>query len=286
MTMRHALWCGVLLLAVPSFGQPPAQEPLRVVPVLLAGPEDQKAISAMFAQFAGAWNAGDSDRLGELFVPERGQIRSDTDTFDGRDRVRDFFAGALRGRFQGSRLTITAARPRMVSRADAVVTVSYELATATGPTVRGQFESFVSRNGHDGPWGLLQFSGDSFAGKTLAELRAVPRLPVTQSAVRALPVVPGQALRVGGNIREPKKLLDVRPDYPDEAKRQRVSGVVILECTIGPNGDVTSVKVLRGIPLLDQAAVDAVSQWRYEPTLVNSVPVAVIMTVTVNFQLG
>jgi protein TonB len=65
-----------------------------------------------------------------------------------------------------------------------------------------------------------------------------------------------------------------------------VQGVVILEATIGPRGDVTAVRVLRGIPLLDQAAIDAVKQWTYEPTLLNGVPVPVIMTVTVNYKLG
>ncbi len=97
---------------------------------------------------------------------------------------------------------------------------------------------------------------------------------------------PGQAVRVGGQIREPKKLKDVKPVYPDIAKQARVQGIVILECTISPQGKVTDVKVLRGIPLLDQAAQDAVKQWVYTPTLLNGVPVPVIMTVTVNFRLS
>jgi len=70
------------------------------------------------------------------------------------------------------------------------------------------------------------------------------------------------------------------------AKQARVQGVVILECTISPQGKVSDVKVLRGIPLLDQAAIDAVKQWVYTPTLLNGVPVPVIMTVTVNFKLS
>src|SRR5262245_8823677 len=96
---------------------------------------------------------------------------------------------------------------------------------------------------------------------------------------------PTQAVRVGGQIKEPRKLKDVKPSYPDIAKQARVQGVVILECTISPQGKVTDVKVLRGIPLLDQAARDAVLQWVYTPTLLNGVPVPVIMTVTVNFKL-
>ena len=98
------------------------------------------------------------------------------------------------------------------------------------------------------------------------------------------PVV--QAVRVGGQIKEPKKLKAVNPVYPDIAKQARVQGVVILECTISPQGKVTNVTVLRGIPLLDAAAIEAVKQWVYTPTLLNGVPVPVIMTVTVNFKLS
>jgi protein TonB len=100
------------------------------------------------------------------------------------------------------------------------------------------------------------------------------------------PPPPQQAVRVGGQIKEPKKLKNVSPTYPDIAKQARVQGVVILECTISPQGKVTQVNVLRGIPLLDQAAIDAVKQWVYTPTLLNGVPVPVIMTVTVNFKLS
>lgn len=102
----------------------------------------------------------------------------------------------------------------------------------------------------------------------------------------APPPPPQQAVRVGGQIKEPKKLKSVNPEYPAIAKQARVQGVVILECTISPQGKVTEVKVLRGIPLLDEAAVTAVKQWVYTPTLLNGVPVPVIMTVTVNFKLS
>jgi protein TonB len=97
---------------------------------------------------------------------------------------------------------------------------------------------------------------------------------------------PPAAVRVGGQIKEPKKLKNVAPAYPDIAKQARVQGVVILECTISPQGKVSDVKVLRGIPLLDAAAIEAVKQWVYSPTLLNGVPVPVIMTVTVNFRLS
>lgn len=93
------------------------------------------------------------------------------------------------------------------------------------------------------------------------------------------------ALRIGGAIKEPKKLRDVRPIYPPIAASARVQGVVILEVRIDEDGRVTDARVIRPVAILDQAAIDAVMQWEYEPTVLNGRPVPVIMTVTVNFSL-
>ena len=93
-------------------------------------------------------------------------------------------------------------------------------------------------------------------------------------------------MRVGGDIKEPKKTRNVNPVYPKIAQAAKVSGVVILEATISKEGEVRDVKVLRSIPMLDNAALEAVRQWRYTPPLLNNVPVDVIMTVTVNFTLN
>ena len=90
-------------------------------------------------------------------------------------------------------------------------------------------------------------------------------------------------LRVGGDIRAPRKLHHVAPVYPAVAAQARISGVVILEATISPTGDVVNVTVLRSVPLLDGAAVAAVRQWRYDPPRLNGQPVAVLLTVTVQF---
>jgi TonB family protein len=92
-------------------------------------------------------------------------------------------------------------------------------------------------------------------------------------------------LRVGGNIKTPFKIKDVRPVYPPEAQSARVMGVVIIEAVIDAEGRVRNARVLRSIPLLDQAALDAVRQWEFEPVQLNGVPKPVIMTVTVNFTL-
>jgi protein TonB len=97
---------------------------------------------------------------------------------------------------------------------------------------------------------------------------------------------PVEALRVGGSIQEPRKLSNVNPVYPPDAIQARVQGVVILECTISATAKVAQVKPLRGIPLLTEAAIEAVKQWEYAPTMLNGVAVPVIMTVTVKFKLS
>jgi protein TonB len=93
------------------------------------------------------------------------------------------------------------------------------------------------------------------------------------------------AVRVGGNIRPPTKVTNVNAVYPPEAKDARVQGVVILDILIGEDGRVENAKILRSIPMLDQAAIDAVTQWVFTPTTVNGEAKKVIMTVTVNFTL-
>jgi TonB family protein len=92
-------------------------------------------------------------------------------------------------------------------------------------------------------------------------------------------------VRVGGNIPFPRQVKDVRPVYPPAAQQARVQGMVIVEATIGAGGKVRDAVVRRSIPLLDDAALTAVRQWEYTPTIVDGIAHPVIMTVTVNFAL-
>jgi TonB family protein len=116
-----------------------------------------------------------------------------------------------------------------------------------------------------------------------AFVEAPPPPPPPPPSARSKPQAP---IRIGGTIQEPRKTRNVSPVYPPDAIQARVQGVVILECTISPTGKVVQVKPLRGIPLLTEAAIEAVRQWEYTPTELNGVPVPVIMTVTVNFKLS
>lgn len=93
-------------------------------------------------------------------------------------------------------------------------------------------------------------------------------------------------VRVGGDIEEPEKIRHVSPEYPDEARRARMEGVVIVEAVIDREGNVKDVTVLRPLDMgLTEAAVAAVEQWKYTPTLYNGEPVEVVVTMTVQFQL-
>ena len=114
--------------------------------------------------------------------------------------------------------------------------------------------------------------------------------PISNGPPEAPPVkidkpAPDLPIRVGTGIRPPVKIAGSQPVYPPIAQSARVQGVVIIEATIGTDGHVVNAKLLRSIPLLDQAALDAVRTWSYSPTLLNGIPVAVIMTVTVQFSL-
>lgn len=99
------------------------------------------------------------------------------------------------------------------------------------------------------------------------------------------PVMHGP-VRVGGRIQPPRLVRNVQPLYPPLAKETRTQGTVVVDCVIDTQGNVTQVKLVSGHPLLVEAALDAVRQWKYQPTLLNGQPVAVEMLVTVNFILG
>jgi protein TonB len=92
-------------------------------------------------------------------------------------------------------------------------------------------------------------------------------------------------IRVGGNVQESKLIRRVEPAYPELAKRARVQGKVVLVVTVDEEGNVTDIRVTSGHPLLDEAALSAVKQWKYSPTLLNGEPVPVIANVTVFFNL-
>lgn len=123
---------------------------------------------------------------------------------------------------------------------------------------------------------------------TATELKVVrpAESPPTALAPRTEPIPPGsQPIRVGAKVLASRLIHRVDPVYPEEAKRKRIQGSVLLEVLVNEQGEVAKSIVLRGDSLLAQAAVDAVRQWRYQPFLLDNKPIAVIGTVLVTFVL-
>jgi TonB family protein len=117
-------------------------------------------------------------------------------------------------------------------------------------------------------------------------------ISVRESRAGAVGAQPGfgagtPPIRVGGTIRPPRKIRDVRPTYPPSMREAGLTGVVPMEAVIGKDGGVLAVRVLSAQvhPDFAIAAAEAVRQWRFTPTLLNGQAVDVTMTVTVRFDL-
>lgn len=109
---------------------------------------------------------------------------------------------------------------------------------------------------------------------------------VTGSNVPPPPKEPPKRVRVGGNVQQAKLISQPRPVYPPLAKQARIQGTVRLQAIIAKDGTIAQLEVLNGHPLLQQAALQAVGQWRYQPTLLNGEPVEVVTTIEVVFTLS
>lgn len=104
-------------------------------------------------------------------------------------------------------------------------------------------------------------------------------------ALTGLSGVPPMRIRVGGNVQVARLVEQPRPVYPQQAKDQKIQGTVHILVIIGRDGRILKLEVLSGDPILAQAAVEAVRQWRYQPTLLDGVPVEVVTTIDMAFTL-
>jgi len=109
--------------------------------------------------------------------------------------------------------------------------------------------------------------------------------PPPPPKVEAKPVTP-QRIRVGGNVVQANLIRGPKPTYPPLAKQARIQGVVKLNAVIGKDGTIQDLKAASGHPLLVPAALEAVRQWLYKPTLLNGEPVEVVTVIDVNFTLS
>jgi protein TonB len=121
--------------------------------------------------------------------------------------------------------------------------------------------------------------GGSLGGVLGGTGSSIPIPPPQQPAAKRI-------VRVGSNIKAPQQTFSVQPEYPVLARHAHVSGTVVVNAVIDEQGNVVGARAVSGHPVLIPAALNAVLQWKYEPTLLNGKPVAVEMEVTVYFQLG
>jgi len=108
---------------------------------------------------------------------------------------------------------------------------------------------------------------------------SVPIPPPQQRATKRI-------LRVGSNLKAPRQTYSVQPEYPPLAMQARIWGTVVVSAVIDEHGNVVQARAVSGHPLLIPAALQAVLQWKYEPTTLSGTPVSVQMEVTVHFNLG
>ena len=128
------------------------------------------------------------------------------------------------------------------------------------------------------PGGMVGGVPDGVLGGVLASSRSVPVIAKT--------LEPNKRMRIASRVAEANLIHDVAPTYPPEAGRARIEGTVVLLAVIGKDGAVRDVRVESGLPVLAQAAIDAVKQWRYKPYLLNGEPTEVDSQITINFTLS
>ena len=122
------------------------------------------------------------------------------------------------------------------------------------------------------------------SGGVFGEMQnSAPSVPVLEKSPVLTPV---KRIRVAARVAEANLIHDVTPQYPPEAGRSRLEGTVLLMAVIGTDGSVKDVRVESGLPILAQAAIDAVRQWRYKPYMIDGEPVEVDSRITINFTLS
>lgn len=221
-------------------------------------PADEEAIRNIVVRWVKAWNQGDAKAIASLFDSE-GRIHSESEITAGADEVEGWFADRLTGKYKETRLQVEVDNIRFVSHDFAKVNQSFEIVHVSNEDispVKGQHSLFMFQ-GEGGRWSVLLAALTNWQ-KDLTE---------------------------NGRFQMPKLIKHVRPSYTDDALRRGVQGTVILEAVIDQQGNAIEIKVIHSIPALDNAAIEAVQQWRFEPGSIHGVPVRVVSTIEVHFKL-
>jgi len=154
------------------------------------------------------------------------------------------------------------------------------------PTIAAPLEAPAEISPETGREGLSNGTRDRVTAIERGGGGSVDGIGITESIPAAPPAPsPQEPRRLHQGIQSPRKIVDVAPKYPALARESHIAGIVILDVIIDETGVVRSTRVLKSVPFLDQAAVDAVHQWRFTPARLNGVAIPIVMTVTVSFRL-
>lgn len=212
-----------------------------------------------------ARQAGPAPLTGTIYDVTGGVIPGATVTLVDEAQNKSVATSAATGRFDFPR----------------VAAGKYDL-EVTLPGFRALRQELELRNARDWDGAVILQVGELRESITVSAARTTAQEQVPS------PTAPRQPVRVGGDVRAPRKTIDVKPTYPASMRQAGLSGVVPIEAIIGRDGAVSSVRVLSAQvhPDFAIAAADAVRRWRFSPTLLNGVPVDVMMTVSVRFALN
>jgi TonB family protein len=236
-------------------------------------PEAEKAIDKLLGEFQQAWNEGRVAAM--IALMDSGELLHGQETPSwiplAAEKSRDWLA-ARRDADAGSlALELRSIKFLWANLAEVVLQFQRPGSSPEATARTGSVTSYLRND--ETRWRIVRFGSRPFE----------PLKPKRADSPEADSPEPQRA---GGEIVPPRKVHHVNPKYPDDAKQKGKQGTVVVECTIDRKGNVTSAEVIFGPAELVRAAQDAVRQWRYTPTLLNGVPVLVIMTVTVNFRLS
>jgi TonB family protein len=218
-------------------------------------PDDEKALKELVNRAAEAWNKGDAKKLAGHMDKQDGRIHGNEELARSSKKVQQWIKKKLDGTYKKSDITVALDKIEFfpvsdLARITPSFTINREGQQNQGP-IRGQFSVLLHKEG--GNWKAL-------SGQLVTKL--------------------GER-----GIHGPKCIHETDPQYPDKARRDRVQGTVVLEGTVDVEGKVKEIEVVRSVPELDQAAIEAVQTWKYEPATVGGEPTPMVTTITVNFLL-
>ena len=178
-----------------------------------------------------------------------------------------------------------------ISRAPKIFTIPSKispLANAAASDLAAIAEPGIASDSHFAGTGSAGggILGGTFFGDTAPSFAPPPPPPPPAKPVEHKAAAPTKPLPVGGAVQAAKLVRQIKPNYPALARQARVSGGVRLEAIISKGGAIQNLRLVSGHPLLSQAAVEAVRQWLYQPTLLNGEPTEVVTQIDVNFLLG